>query len=213
MKLKDRRLFPVINKIRDSLIDSDRDIGVLVNRSFFESLDREFSGDEVTYALRYLDGKDYFKLREVDRAGYVLTSKGYDEWLFPDGHIDPKKVFLSYAIADKKLAGKLKEGLEKEGLHVFLAHEDIEPTERWRDKIIADLKSSSTFIALRTKKYLGRPYTEQECGFTLALNKRILTISIDTNSDEMGFCSEFQGQSFKAGEEKEILEFCKKQLS
>src|SRR5262245_223111 len=103
MKLKERRLFAVISKIRDLLIDSDKDIGVLVNRYFFDSLDRDFSEDEVTYALRYLDGKDYFKIRAIDHAGYVLTAKGYDEWLFPDGQIDPKKIFLSYAIADKRL--------------------------------------------------------------------------------------------------------------
>ena len=212
MKLKERRLFPVINKIRDVLIESDRDIGVLVEVSLFTSIKEEFSEEEVVYALRYLDGKQYFQLRG-DRAGYVITSKGYDEWLFPQGQLDPKKVFLSYAIADKKFAGELKNALEKAGLHVFLAHEDIEPTERWRDKIISDLTSSTTFIALRTKNYLGRPYTEQECGFALALNKKILTISLDTKSEDMGFCSEFQGQVFKSGEDSKIIEFCKKQLT
>lgn len=212
MKLKDRRLFPVINKIRDTLIDSDKDIGVLILRSLFELIEKEFSEEEVTYALRYLNGKDLLQLR-ADRAGYVITSKGYDEWLFPEGQLDPRKVFLSYAVADKKLAGKLKEELEKVGLRVFLAHEDIEPTEKWRDKIISDLKSASIFMALRTKNYLGRPYTEQECGFALALNKRILTLSIDTGSEDMGFCSEFQGERFKSDEESKLFEFCKKQLA
>lgn len=212
MKLKDRRLFPVINNIRDFLVESDKDIGVLVDRSIFKSIEEEFSSEEVTYALRYLDGKDFFKVR-ADGAGYVITSKGYDEWLFPEGQIDPKKVFLSYAVVDKKLAGKLKEELEKVGLRVFLAHEDIEPTEKWRDKIISDLKSASIFIALRTKNYLGRPYTEQECGFALALNKRVLTLSIDTSSEDMGFCSEFQGEQFKPDEEAKLFEFCKKQLT
>ena len=212
MKLRERRIFPVINKVRNVLMDSDKDIGVLVDTALFVDIEKEFSKEEVAYALRYLDGKDYFKRRN-DGAGYVITSKGYEEWLFPEGHTNPKGVFVSYAVKDKELAGNLKRELEKEGLNVFLAHEDIEPTEKWRDKIISDLKSSSTFIALRTKNYLGRPYTEQECGFALALNKRILTISIDTNSEDMGFCSEFQGEKFKSGEEEKIFEFCKKQLA
>lgn len=211
MKLKERRLFLVINKIRDFLLESDRDIGVLVDTSQFKNIEEEFSKEEVVYALRYLHGKGLFTLRE-DRAGYVLTSRGYDEWLFPDGQFDPKKIFISYAVADKKLAGKLKIELEKEGLHVFLAHEDIEPSEKWRDKIISDLRSSSTFVALRTNNYLGRPYTEQECGFALALNKRILTLSVDTGPEDMGFCSEFQGERFKKDEEDKIFKFCKKQL-
>lgn len=204
-------MFPAIKRIRDLLMDSEKDIGVLVDTSLFIDIEKEFSKEEVNYALRYLDGKEYFKIRE-DRAGFVITSKGYDEWLFPEGHVNPKGVFISYAVVDNKLAGGLKRELEKEGLKVFLAHEDIEPTEKWRDKIIADLKSSSTFIALRTKNYLGRPYTEQECGFALALNKRILTISIGTGSGDMGFCSEFQGEKFKIGEDLKIFEFCKKQL-
>lgn len=211
MKLKERRLFPVINRIRDLLMDSEKDIGVLVDSSLFADVEKEFSKDEVSYALRYLDGKGYFKVRE-DRAGHVITSVGYDEWLFPEGHNDSKSVFISYAVADKKLAGDLKRELDKHGLRVFLAHEDIEPSEKWRDKIIADLKSSGTFIALRTKNYLGRPYTEQECGFALALKKRILTISVDTGAEDMGFCSEFQGERFNNGEEQKIFEFCVKQL-
>jgi hypothetical protein len=211
MKLKERRTFKVADRIRDVLMDSEKDIGVLVDRNVFEKLDSEFSKEEVTYTLRYLDGKDYFKVRQ-DGAGYVITAKGYDEWLFPEGPIIANSVFVSYAVKDKELAGSLKHALEETGTRVFLAHEDIEPTEKWRDKIISDLKSSNTFIALRTKNYLGRPYTEQECGFALALNKRILTISIDTNSEEMGFCSEFQGEKFKSGEDKKIFEFCRKQL-
>ena len=212
MRLKERRTFQIINRIRDILLDSESDIGVLVYRGVFEELDTEFSKDEVTYTLRYLDGKGYFTLRE-DKAGYVITAKGYDQWIFPDGPAIANSVFVSYAVKDKKLAGDLKYELEKVGIVVFLAHEDIEPTEKWRDKIISDLKSSTTFIALRTKNYLGRPYTEQECGFALALNKRILTISIDTGSEDMGFCSEFQGEKFKSGDESKIFEFCKKQLS
>jgi len=204
-------MFPVINRIRDFLMDSDRDIGVLVDTTSFKHINTEFSDEEVTYALRYLDGKNYFKLRS-DRAGYVITPEGYERWLFPEGHINPKSVFVSYAIKDKKLAGNLKVELEKNGLKVFLAHEDIEPTEKWRDRIISDLKSSRTFIALRTKNYCGRPYTEQECGFALALNKRILTIFIGTSTDDMGFCSEFQGEKFEEVEEQKIFEFCKKQL-
>jgi hypothetical protein len=211
MKLRERRIFPVINKIRDFLMESDKDIGVLVDTVLFRKIEEEFSTEEVSYALRYLDGKGYFT-RRSDGAGFILTSKGYEDWLFPGGHINPNGVFVSYSVKDAKLAGSLKRELEKEGLKVFLAHEDVEPTEKWRDKIISDLKSSRIFIALRTKNYLGRPYTEQECGFALALNKRILTISIDTESEDMGFCSEFQGQKFKSGENSKIFEFCKKQL-
>jgi hypothetical protein len=90
-------------------------------------------------------------------------------------------------------------------MRVFLAHEDIEPTAKWRDKIISDLQSCSIFIALRTKDYLHKQYTEQECGFALALNKRILSLNIGVSTSEMGFCSEYQAKSFKPEEIDKIF--------
>lgn len=211
MKLKERRNLQVINRIRDLILDSDKDIGVLILLNFFQNLEKEYSHEEVCYSLRYIVGKGYLRCENNDQ--YYLTAKGYEQWIFPDGYIDSKRVFISYATEDKKLAGDLKIILEKIGLKVFLAHEDIEPTAKWRDKIISDLKTSAIFICLRTKNYIGKQYTEQECGFALALNKRILSICIDTKSSEMGFCSEFQGASFTEGEEKKIFEYCKKQLN
>ena len=211
MKLRERRTFQVINKIRENLLDSDKAIGVVIDPTMFKGIENEFSHEEVSYTLRFLDGKGYL-IKTENGQDYYLTAKGYEEWLFPDGPISEKRIFISYAVKDKVLAGNLKQELEKIGLTVFLAHDDIEPTAKWRDKIISELKSSSTFIALRTKNYLGRPYTEQECGFALALNKRILTLCVDTGSKDMGFCSEFQGENFKIGEEEKIFGFCKKQL-
>jgi len=214
MKLKERRIFQVINCIRDVLMDSDRDIGVLININLFDSLVSEFTQEEVTYALRYLQGKGYFDNGALASGshGYILTSKGYDDWLFPNGPIDEKGVFISYAVEDKNFAGKLKQFLEKDGFKVFLAHEDIEPTAKWRDKIISDLKTSSIFIALRTKNYIEKQYTEQECGFALALNKRILSLCVEVESSKMGFCSEFQAKRFNKLNKTEIFNYCKKQL-
>jgi len=214
MKLKERRNFSVINRIRDVLMDSDRDIGVLIDVNLFNSVASEFTQEEVTYALRYLVGKGYFENGALTSGshGYILTSKGYDEWLFPDGPIDEKGIFISYATEDRNFAGKLKQFLEKEGFRAFLAHEDIEPTAKWRDKIISDLKTSSIFIALRTKNYSKKQYTEQECGFALALNKRILSLCVGVKSSEMGFCSEFQAAEFSKLDEIEIFNYCKKQL-
>lgn len=205
-------MFPVVNRIRELLLDSEKDIEVLVNTNFFKIIENEFSGEELAYALKYLDGKGYFK-KQPGGIGYAITTKGYEEWLFPDGEQKAKKVFISYSVKDRGLAGQLKDGLKASGIDAFLAHEDIEPSEKWRDRIISDLKSSATFIALRTENYLRSPYTEQECGFALALNKRILTLSIDTSTEEMGFCSEFQGEKFKSDEIEKIISFCIKQLN
>lgn len=212
MKLKERRNFQVINRIRDYLMESDKDIGVWLDGEFFKSIAKEFTDEEVNYSIRYLTGKGYFEYHKNDKSHFTLTSLGYDEWLFASGAIDEKKIFVSYAIEDRILASRLKICLEELGYDVFLAHEDIEPTAQWRDKIISDLKTASIFIALMTKKYIRKQYTEQECGFALALNKRILSLRVGIKSIDMGFCSEFQGATFKQGDEEKIFEFCQKQL-
>ena len=188
MKLKERRNFQVINSIRESLLDSEKDIEVLFSpMEFFSDIGKKFSEQELSYAVRYLNGSD-----------------------------DRKKIFISHASEDKNLAGKIKEELEKIGFNVFVAHDDIPATEMWRDKIISELKVSSIFVALRTKLYSQKQYTEQECGFALALNKRILSLCIDIKSSEMGFCSDFQGKQFETkGKDdvtKQIIDYLKAQL-
>ena len=214
MKLKERKMFQVVNRLRDVLMDSELDIGVRLDPEMeFSDIEKEFSQEEVEYAIRYLKGKGYLEQHHPSTVGeYHLTTKGYDEWLFPTGPVDEKSIFVSYATEDAVFAGKLKEHLETAGLRVFLAHEDIEPTAEWRDRLISDLKTCNTFIALRTKNYLNKQYTEQECGFALALDKRILSICIGTDPSKMGFCSVFQAARFREGEEEKVFEYCKKQF-
>src|SRR5580692_3526573 len=114
MKLKERRTFQVIDRMRDMLMDSELDIGVLIPEHFFDPLKKEYSEAEVVYALRYVEGRGHLLLEHG--RGYSLTPKGYAEWLFPSGPVDARSVFISYATEDKVLAGKLKAALEKIGL-------------------------------------------------------------------------------------------------
>ncbi|MEA2065167.1 MAG: toll/interleukin-1 receptor domain-containing protein, partial [Patescibacteria group bacterium] len=200
MLLKERRYNLIFSAIREIIINSDKDIGVLINYDkLVETIKDKFNKDELRYAIRHLVYKNYLVSYNGKLESYSelkLTMKGFNEWLFPYGPEDSKKIFISYATDDKKLAGKIKCNMEKIGFTIFLAHEDIPAIAIWRDKLISELKTSGIFIALRTQNYTGRQYTEQECGFALALNKRILSLCISTKSSKMGFCSEFQGKYF-----------------
>jgi len=213
--MKERRYFLIVNRIRENLMNSQKDIGVLLNENdLIQNLKNEFDQDELSYTIRYLKEKGYLDDYAHPAAGaYKLTIKGFDEWLFPRGVANHKKIFLSHASEDKKLANELKIELEKDGFVVFVAHDDILGTEEFRDKMISELETCGIFIAFRTKEYCGKSYTEQECGFALALNKRILSLFVGTEPTNSGFCSAFQGKQFKESEKIiEIAKYCKKQL-
>ena len=197
MKLKERRYNLIFSRLRDYILDSEWDIGVsFPTDKLSRNLVNDFGNDEITYAVRHLVGLGY--VENDGSSNLILTSKGYEEWLFPDGLENPKKVFISHASEDKKTAMEIKKILEKLNFTAFVAHEDIPATAEWRDKLIAELKGSGIFLALRTPNYAGRQFAEQECGFALALEKRILSLCVDTKTSSMGFCAAFQGKPFKS---------------
>lgn len=61
-----------------------------------------------------------------------------------------KKIFLSYALADKELVELFKEQLSKQETNLeFLEHAIIENTEQeWKQHVLEKIKTSSVFICL-----------------------------------------------------------------
>ncbi len=106
-------------------------------------------------------------------------------------------MFVSYAEADKALAGKVKEGLEKYGLETFLAHEDINPAEEWQQVILDNLESTDVFIPLITADFPRSKWTDQESGIALTHGKVIVPLSIDGNNP-YGFVGRFQGMKINS---------------
>jgi len=64
-----------------------------------------------------------------------------------------KEVFLTYKEEDGDLAGNVKEYFERLGWEVFLAHEDIRPTEEWRAEILKHLDTCSALVAVVTPDF------------------------------------------------------------
>lgn len=89
------------------------------------------------------------------------------------------RVFISYNEEDKKLAKKIKEGLNHYGIQAFLAHDDIDPSKQWPDEILKNLRQADVFIALISKNFEKSEWTDQETGIAISLSKLILPISID----------------------------------
>ena len=105
------------------------------------------------------------------------------------------RVFISYySKTDSHLAGYVKTELEKLGLDVFLAHEDLLPSEEWQSAIEANLRSTDIFVPIFTKDFKASKWTDQECGMAFAMNKLILPIRVTLTP--YGFLGRYQALNF-----------------
>lgn len=100
------------------------------------------------------------------------------------------KIFLSYSSLDRSLAGQVKSELEKYGLEVFLAHEDIEPLAEWANTIFAELKACDIFLPILTENFDESDWTDQETGIAFAFGKLIIPLKFTNNPH--GFISRIQ---------------------
>ena len=113
------------------------------------------------------------------------------------------KVFLSYSVEDKKIAGQIKQFLERFAMEAFLAHEDIEPSSNWEAVIIKQLKACNVFIPILTENFRSSQWTGQETGF--ALSRQIPIIPINVGVKPYGFLSKYQAFPF---DENNIYKSC-----
>jgi len=105
-------------------------------------------------------------------------------------------VFLSHSHIDKHIAGNFKQCfLRYFGFEVFLAHEDLEISTEWNQKLVANLKSCNIFIPLISKNSQSSVYVNQEIGLALGGAKKIIAIKLDT-TDPFGFLSLYQACGF-----------------
>lgn len=132
--------------------------------------------------------------------GYVVVSKREHQKIFKENYNGKKvRVFISYSSKDREVAGSLKRFLEKYGLEVFLAHEDIKPTINWQEEIMQNLKECDVFLPIISPSFGHSEWTDQETGIAIALKKFIVPIKL--GKDPYGFISRLQackGDSFSS---------------
>lgn len=132
------------------------------------------------------------------------------------------RVFISYSEENKKIASGIKENLNRFGIQVFLAHDDIPPGREWIPEILKNIKNADIFIALLSEDFHKSSWTDQETGIAVCLNKFIIPITID-DILPYGFMKKYQAfKNFKyefkkyvvnirTMEEKEFLD-CKGEI-
>ena len=100
-------------------------------------------------------------------------------------------IFISHADKDRREAAVLKDKLAKLGLDAFLAHSDIDGSEKWIPPLLHKLKECDIFLVLLSKNYHEAKYTDQESGMAIGYEKTIIPIRID-DTEPYGFIAEFQ---------------------
>src|SRR2546427_12683371 len=111
------------------------------------------------------------------------------------------KIFLSHSHHDKDLAGTLKEEIERFGCDVFVAHEDINPSQDWLEAIRKSLRECDAFIPLLTDSFASSDWTDQETGIATSLDKIIVPIKI--HHDPYGFIGKIQALKWDEDDEEE----------
>ncbi len=106
--------------------------------------------------------------------------------------------FISYQTADKQYAGALQQTLENIGISSFLAHEDIEPSAVWRERILEELGRAKIFISLLSKNYFKSHWCVQESGIASYRKIASLHLSLD-GSIPPGFSGNIQSVKVTPG--------------
>jgi len=107
--------------------------------------------------------------------------------------------FISYAHANRSWAGAVKEALAEFGFDAFLAHEDLQLSEEWKDRILEELANAKLFAAILSKEFKGSEWCAQEVGYIVSRSKEvlILPLSIDRTTP-YGFISHLQCSFLKS---------------
>lgn len=105
------------------------------------------------------------------------------------------RIFISYSHKDRAVAGKIKRELECYNMKVFLAHEDIEPSAKWVERILSELKSADVFLPIISDNFRNSLWTDQEAGIAIA--RGMLIIPIRTTQNPYGFLSRYQALSLQ----------------
>ncbi|MCL4378358.1 MAG: toll/interleukin-1 receptor domain-containing protein [Actinobacteria bacterium] len=122
---------------------------------------------------------------------------------------DKIKVFISYSTIDKEIAHQVSRKLEGWGLDVFLAHEDIEVSEQWKEIILKNLYSCDVFIPIITENFKNSDWTSQEVGIAFAGEKDIFIVPLKKgNFIPFGFIFPIQAKDIN--EDKFELSIIKK---
>ena len=115
--------------------------------------------------------------------------------------------FISYSHLDREFGGQARDVLGEVGIDAFLAHEDLEMSEEWQQRILEELRHCDLFVPLLSKNFLKSPWAPQEAGFIASRPPDevvIAPLSID-GTIPFGFFGHVQSGHIVDGITRELL--------
>lgn len=111
--------------------------------------------------------------------------------------MDKISAFICYSSKQKLIGGKFKAYLENLcGYEAFIAHDDILGSTIWEEEIIQAIKNADFFIPLISKEFKESPFTDQETGIAVCLEKKIIPIKLD-QVNPYGFIKKYQALQYE----------------
>lgn len=101
------------------------------------------------------------------------------------------RLFISHKDEHKKEATLLAKKLEAYGISSFVAHDTIEPLEKWQNTIIKGLRSMEVMMVFVTDGFFQSCWTNQEIGFALGRGVPIISLKLEKEAPQ-GFIEDTQ---------------------
>lgn len=147
------------------------------------------------------DANSYFIEQVKEATNTVLAS--LHEYLVgeeaappgPDGPWNsrfPVSLFLSHIHEQRHFVGGVKTHLARRGVDGFVAHNDIQPSQQWREVIKAALSTCHAFVAFLHAGFHESQWCDQEVGWALGRGIPIVVVRPPNVARRDGFLEEHQ---------------------
>jgi hypothetical protein len=96
------------------------------------------------------------------------------------------KVFISHAHEDQSLVRRIAQGLQKNGLDVWLDETEIMPGENWAQRISEALEESQAMVVVITPNTLRSPWVHREIEYALgkkSYRRRVVPVIVGPEDD------------------------------
>lgn len=115
------------------------------------------------------------------------------------------RVFISHAHEQENIANNLRQALRDFGITAFVAKNNIDPGDAWRDVIEKALFTSNALVAILTPKFHYSQWCQQEVGFGLGRNIFCLPLKKSEKSNPVGIFGKCQALDVTRDKDAKIV--------